>query len=109
MKYRQKPPVVEAITFAEFVEHGKAYAGANLVNGIPWSFAYGDAAVTHENDDCYLLFTRERKDSNGADTQQRFERGDMLVTDAEGKMRVLKPDVFAVMYEVVPPRTSEAP
>ena len=37
MKYRKKPVVIEAITFDELVEYGKAHGG-NIVDGMPWSF-----------------------------------------------------------------------
>lgn len=36
---RKKPVVIEAITFDEFIEYGKANGG-NIVNGMPWSFKY---------------------------------------------------------------------
>jgi len=34
MKYRKKPVVIEAITFAELVEYGRNN-GANIVNDMP--------------------------------------------------------------------------
>lgn len=92
-KYRRKPTVVEvAITFDELVEYGKAH-GANIVNGMPWSFSYKGHPITHETDDCYLVPTR--------DGLWRFERGDMLVTDAHGNLKAYKPAIFAATYEPV--------
>lgn len=92
MKFRKKPVVVvvEAITFDELVEHGKANSPV-LVRGMPWSFDYKGHPITHENDDCYLIPT-------GAGTV-RFERGDMLVTDDSGLIQRYKPDIFALLYE----------
>src|SRR5688572_10568559 len=55
-KYRKKPVIVEAITFEELVDYGKA-SGANIVNGMPWSFEYKGQPITHENDDCYIIPT----------------------------------------------------
>ena len=92
MKYRTKPVVIEAITFDELVEHGKAN-GANIVNGMPWSFSYNGHPITHENDDCYLIPTLEGI--------MRFERGDMLITGVKGEIYPCKPDAFAATYDAV--------
>jgi hypothetical protein len=43
-----------SMTFDEFVEYGKAHTD-NIVNGMPWSFEFYGCAVTHENDDLYLI------------------------------------------------------
>ena len=90
MKYRKKPVVIEAITFDELVEYGKANGG-NIVNGMPWSFEYNGHPVTHENDDCYLIPTLEGT--------MRFDRGDMLITGVKGEIYPCKPDIFAATYE----------
>lgn len=71
---------MKRITFDELVEHGKANGG-NIVNGMPWSFSYAGYAVTHENDNCYLICLP------GPPHTLRFERGDTLVLD----IRVEKP------------------
>lgn len=42
------------ITFDEFIEHGRIN-GANIVNGVPWSWRINGKAVTHERDDLYLI------------------------------------------------------
>ena len=93
MKYRTKPVVIEAITFDELVEYGKAN-GDNIVNGMPWSFSYNGHPITHENDDCYLVPV--------LGGLARFERGDMLVTGMEGELYPCKPDVFERTYEPAP-------
>lgn len=89
-KFRKKPVVIEAITFDELIEHGKA-SGANMVRGMPWSFAYKGQTVTHENDDCYLIPTLEGV--------MRMDRGDMLITGIKGEIYPCKPDIFAATYE----------
>ena len=48
-KFKKKPVIIEAITFAEFVQYGKDNGG-NVVNGMPWSFEYKGHGITHEND-----------------------------------------------------------
>ena len=58
-KYRIKPHEIEAITFQELIEYGKAN-GANIVDGMPWSFEYKGYPITHENDECYLIPAPER-------------------------------------------------
>ncbi len=91
-KFRKKPVVVEAVTFDELVEHGRCN-GANIVNGMPWSFNYQGHPVTHENDDCYLVPTLEGT--------MKFNRGDMLITGVKGEIYPCKPDIFAATYEPV--------
>lgn len=90
MKYRKKPVVVEAITFADLVAHGIAQ-GAPLTNGVPWSFDYQGYSITHETDDCYLIPTLEGT--------MRFDRGDMLITGVKGEIYPCKADIFAATYD----------
>lgn len=89
-KFRKKPVVIEAITFDELVEYGKAN-GANIVNDMPWSFQYKGQPITHENDDCYLIPTLEGT--------MKMDRGDMLITGVKGEVYPCKPDIFAATYE----------
>lgn len=91
-KYIKKPVVIEAITFDEFVEYGKAN-GSNIVNGMPWSFEYKEHPITHENDDCYLIPTLEGT--------MKFKRGDMLITGVKGEIYPCKSDIFKATYEEV--------
>jgi hypothetical protein len=88
--YRKKPVVVNAITFEELVEFGIS-SGANIVNGMPWSFNYSGHPITHENDDCYLIPTLEGT--------MRFDRGDMLITGVKGEIYPCKFDIFEATYE----------
>lgn len=92
MRYRKKPVVVDAITFDELVAYGCAN-GANIVNGMPWSFDYQGQPITNENDDCYLIPTLEGI--------MRFERGDMLVTGIAGEIYPCKLGIFEATYEPV--------
>ena len=92
MKYRKKPVVIEAITFDELISHGEA-SGANIVNGLPWSFEYGGHAITHENDDCYLIPTLEGI--------QQMKRCDMLITGIKGEIYPCRKDIFEQTYELV--------
>lgn len=94
MFFRKKPVVIEAITFDDLVEHGRANGG-NIVNGMPWSFSYKGHAITHENDNCYLIPTLEGT--------MRFERGDMLITGVKGEIYPCKLDIFAATYEPADP------
>lgn len=91
-KFRKKPVVIEAITFDEFVAFGKAN-GANIVNGMPWSFNYKGQPITHENDNCYLIPTLEGT--------MKFERSDMLITGVKGEIYPCKIDIFEQTYEPV--------
>jgi len=53
-KYNRNGDVVVVFTFDALIEYGKN-TGANMVNGMPWSFGYNGVAVSHENDTCYIL------------------------------------------------------
>lgn len=102
MKVRKKPVEVEAITFQELVDHG-IMSGANLIDGIPWSFNYKGHPITHENDDCYLVPTL-----NGS---VKFNRGELLITGVEGEIYPIKLSIFNETHEIVDetaaPRTLE--
>ncbi len=91
--FRKKPVIIKAITFDQLVEHGKANCGANIQNGMPWSFDYGGHPITHENDDCYLIPTLEGT--------HQMKRGDMLITGVRGEIYPCKGDIFAITYEAV--------
>lgn len=91
MKYRKKPVVIEAITFEEFVQYGRDN-GANIVNGMPWSFSYNGHAISHENDQCYLINTLEGT--------LYFTPLDMLITGVKGEIYPCKLDIFEATYEL---------
>lgn len=91
--FRKKPVVVEAITFDELVEHGLLHGNTTVVGGMPWSFNYQGHAITHENDDCYLVPTLEGT--------MRFTRGDMLITGVKGEIYPCRGDIFEQTYEAV--------
>lgn len=90
MRYVKKPVVVEAITFDQLVEYGRTH-GANIVNGMPWSFTYEGQPITHEDDNCYLIPTLKGT--------MKFQRGDMLITGVKGEIYPCKRDVFDATYE----------
>lgn len=92
MNFKKKPVVIEAITFDELVEYGKANGG-NIVNGFPWSFSYKGHPITHENDECYLIPTLEGT--------HKFTPADMLITGVKGEIYPCKLDIFKATYERV--------
>jgi len=56
-KYKDKQGIVfEVMTWGEFIKYG-IDNGANIINGMPWSFKLDGFPVTHENDSCYLIPT----------------------------------------------------
>lgn len=91
-KYSKKPVVIEAITFDELVEYGKANGG-NIVNGMPWSFSYNGHPITHENDQCYLIPTLEGT--------MHMTPNDMLITGVKGEIYPCKLDIFEATYDRV--------
>lgn len=62
-------------SFDEFVQYGRDH-GANIVNGMPWSFDFYGTPVSHENDQRYLINTR--------DGTLNFTPGDLLAVDIDG-------------------------
>lgn len=98
MKFKKKPVTIEAITFDELVEHGRNN-GANIVNGMPWSWQYNGQPITHENDDCYLIPTLEGT--------MKMGRDDMLITGVKGEIYPCKRDIFEATYNPVAPQELE--
>lgn len=70
-------PAIGGITFQDFVQYGREH-GANIVNGMPWSFKYKGFPVSHENDQCYLITTPKET--------LRFEPDDILYFDVNGDL-----------------------
>ena len=96
MRFRKKPVVIEAFTFDELVAHGLANVDRiegvpNIVKGMPWSFKFRGQAITHENDNCYLIPTLEGT--------MKFNRGDMLIVGVKGEIYPCKSDIFAATYD----------
>ena len=57
------------LSFKELIEHGRN-SGANIVNGMPWSWKINGKSVTHERNDLYLI--------ECIDGIKRFEMGDQI-------------------------------
>lgn len=87
--FKKKPVTIEAITFDELIEYGKA-SGANLIEGMPWSFEYKGHPITHENDECYLIPTLEGT--------HNMTPQDMLITGVQGEIYPCKIDIFNETY-----------
>ncbi len=92
MKYRNKPVVIEAITFEELMKHG-GNSGAELINGMPWSFEYKGHAITHKTDEGYLIPTLEGS--------HLMTPNDMLITGIQGEIYPCKIDIFKETYEQI--------
>jgi hypothetical protein len=90
--YRKKPVTIQAMTFDEMVEYGKANGG-NIVNGMPWSFNINGHAVSHENDECYIISTLEGTN--------HMTPNDMLIIGIKGEIYPCKLDIFVATYEAI--------
>ena len=88
--FRKKPVVIEAITFEELVDHGKANP-TNIDNGMTWSFDYKGHRITHENDELYLIPTLEGT--------HNMTHADVLITGVSGEIYPCKIDIFNATYE----------
>lgn len=97
-KFIKKPIVIEAITFEELVKHGLEN-DANVVNEIPWSWNYNGHAITHENDQCYLIPTLEGT--------MKMTPNDMLITGVKGEIYPCKKDIFEATYDSVVSENAE--
>lgn len=82
-----KPNVLDAILFDELVEYGKEH-GANIVNGMPWSFEYKRCSITHENDERYIVLVEGET--------FRFTPNDILIEYTNGKIFVSTIDWFVL-------------
>lgn len=92
MKYRKRPVEVEVLTFEELVQYG-IDSGANLVNGMPWSFTFNGYPITHENDYLYKISTLEGI--------MDMSISDYLIVGVHGEIYPCKKDIFEKTYEKV--------
>lgn len=83
---------VEAVSFDELVQHGLD-CGANVQNGMPWSFMWMEHPVTHETDDLYLI---ARMSEFG---DLKIGRKDMLL-DVAGVAMVMPRDTFNALFVI---------
>ncbi|HWR94058.1 MAG TPA: hypothetical protein VN192_02535 [Flavobacterium sp.] len=63
------------LSFKELIKHGRNN-GANIVNGMPWSWKINGKSVTHERDDLYLV-----ECISGI---ERVEEGDHVRAETDG-------------------------
>jgi hypothetical protein len=91
-KWRKKPVVIEAMTFDEMVQYGRDNGG-NIVAGRPWSFKVNGHAISHENDECYIITTLEGT--------HHMTPKDMLIIGIKGEIYPCKLDIFEATYEEV--------
>lgn len=88
--FRRKQYEIEAITFDELVEYGKA----NSINfgEMDGSFRYKGELITVENKECYLMHSVE--------VTHKITPQDMLITDPNGITYSLPTYIFEHQYEV---------
>jgi hypothetical protein len=75
---------LETVTFEQFVQYGRDN-GANIIDGMPWSFKFRGHPVTHENDRCYLIMG-----ANGKDI--RLTPDELLVVNPDHSLATIKAD-----------------
>lgn len=71
------------ITFEEVVKHGLEN-GANVVNGMPWSWKINGKTITHENDECYLIEVSKGGWEYMESEIKKFNKGDELIAFEHG-------------------------
>lgn len=90
-KFRKKPVVIEAMTFSEMIDLGLSQKDTTIVNGMPWSFEINGHAISHENNECYLITTLEGT--------HNMTPSDMLIIGIQGEIYPCKMDIFLATYE----------
>lgn len=93
-KYYKRSAVIEAINFDDLVQHG-IDSGGNIVKGMPWSFKFRGHAITHENDNCYLI-------ASPTGGSLPFKRGDMLTFCGDGSLFPMELAYFCMTYAELP-------
>ena len=73
----------QILTFDEVVKHG-IENGANIVDGMPWSWKINGKTVTHENDNCYIVEVAKEGWNYMESEYKKFESGDTLVALEHG-------------------------
>lgn len=95
MKYRpRKTPVIEALTWDEFLAYGRGQTGTKMKNDIPWHFEINGNCVTHERDDCYLI-------TSIFGDCQTFTPDDMLIIEEKRSVTVRSKDEFDNDFEFI--------
>jgi hypothetical protein len=74
--------MIVVMTFDDLVEYG-TNSGAQLHDGMPWSFRLNNVPVTHETNDHYII-----------DTFQHFFRGDYLILNGMKSVHVVPRETF---------------
>lgn len=80
-------------TFEEFIQYG-INAGGNVVDGMPWSFTFHGRAVTHENNDRYVITTKRGKALN-------FYRGEIVTVGEDDVIVITNADESTSTYDAV--------
>lgn len=88
----KKPVSVKYMTWEELVEYGKNQnpESAEEHNGLAWSFELNGYAITHENDECYLITTLEGT--------HNMTPNDVLIIGVKGEIYPCKKDIFDMTY-----------
>jgi hypothetical protein len=73
---------MKTFNFDEFVYYG-VHHGGNIVRGMPWSFKFYGHAVTHEDDNHYII-CRVTADCRPNDIH--FTRTDILAVENDGSL-----------------------
>lgn len=80
-------------TFEQFVQYGRQHA-EELVNGVPWHFAFHGRMVTHERDDCYLV------GGTSMAKHFRFTPGRKITVNLDGSMTLHYEEKNATFLDV---------
>lgn len=65
-KFIRKPDTIEVTTWEEFIKYGLEVC-TDSADGMPWSFEWHGRAVTHENDEKYLVSNLHKNDAQEKD------------------------------------------
>lgn len=82
-KMEQNLVLHKRITFDEVIKHGLEN-GANVVNGMPWSWKINGKTITHENDNCYIVEVSKGGFLYKESEFKKFNRGEELIAYEHG-------------------------
>lgn len=67
-KFIRKPDVIEVTTWEEFIKYGLEVC-TDSADGMPWAFEWNGRAVTHENDEKYIVANYHKDDTEEKEGQ----------------------------------------
>lgn len=92
MKIKDSNTLKEVLTWDEFLEYGRKHGERPFNGDVPWSFKFHRAAITHEEDDLYIVTTKEGSHYMSPDK--------CLIRDSNNSVYTVYEDSFKQLYNI---------